>query len=160
MPALGECKKGRLMKQAGAVLDPLLKNLGLESGVRLVRIRQDWHRLFDEAITAHLYPVSFSDNQLLLHVTSPIWMQQFSFHKSDIVRKLSPYGVREVRFRLGRVPQRDQEIPPCRNARELTRENSAFLMEILSQINDEALKDTIRKAAEKSLLSKKPLHAD
>lgn len=141
------------MKKTGAVLDSLLKNLGLESGVRLVRIKQDWYKLFDEQITSHLFPVSFSDGELLFHVTSPIWMQQFSYHKSEIIRKLSTYGVQNIRFRLGRVPQKP-EITPLRKSHELTSENRLFISELLSDINDENLKDAIKKAVEKSLTSK------
>ena len=147
------------MKKTGAVLGPLLKNLGLESGVRLARIKHDWYGIFDEQITSNLFPVSFSDRELLLHVTSPIWMQQFSFHKSEIIKKLSAYGVQDIRFRLGRIPQRKQKISSGRKAPELTRENVFFITELLSDISDENLKETIKKAVEKSLTSKKPLQS-
>ena len=148
------------MKKTGAVLDSLLKNLGLESGVRLARIKQDWYELFDEQITSHLFPVNFSEGELLFHVTSPIWMQQFSYHKSEIIRKLSTYGVQNIRFRLGRVPQKKLERTPLRKSRELTPENRLFISELLSDINDENLKDAIKNAAEKSLTSRKPLRSD
>ncbi len=148
------------MKKTGAVLGPLLKNLGLESGVRLARIKHDWYGIFDEQITSNLFPVSFSDRELLLHVTSPIWMQQFSFHKREIIKKLSAYGVQDIRFRLGRIPQRTQKISPGRKAPELTPENVFFITELLSDISDENLKETIKKAVEKSLTSKKSLQSD
>jgi len=159
MPALRECEKDCLVKKTGAVLGPLLKNLGLESGVRLVRIRHDWYGLFDEQITSHLFPVSFSDRELLLHVTSPIWMQQFSYHKSEIIKKLSAYGVQNIRFRLGRIPQKKQETSPVRKSPGLTSENRFFITELLSDIRDEKLKETIKKAVEKSLIST-PLRSD
>lgn len=148
------------MKKTGAVLGPLLKSLGLESGVRLARIKRDWYGIFDEQITSHLFPVSFSERELLLHVTSPIWMQQFSYHKSEIIKKLSIYGVQNIRFRLGRIPQRKQEISPVRKAPELTRENRFFITELLSDIGDENLKETIKKAVEKSLTSRTPQRPD
>lgn len=148
------------MKKTGAVLDPLLKNLGLESGVRLARIKHDWYAIFDEQITSNLFPVSFSDRELLLYVTSPIWMQQFSFHKSELIKKLSTYGVQDIRFRLGRIPQKKQNILPAHKAPELTPENKFFITELLSDMSDENLKETIKKAVTKSLTSKKPLQSD
>jgi len=148
------------VKKTGAVLDPLLKSLGLESGVRLARIKSDWHGIFDEQITSHLYPVNFSERELLLHVTSPIWMQQFSCLKSEIIKKLSAYGVQNIRFRLGRIPQREQAISPAGKALELTRENRFFIAELLSDIRDENLKETIKKAVERSLTSGKPRQSD
>ena len=147
------------MKKTGAVLGPILKNLGLESGVRLALIKHDWHEIFDEQIASNLFPVSFSDNELLLHVTSPIWMQQFSFHKNEIIKKLRAYEVLNVRFRLGRIPQKKHAISPKQKAPELSRENVFFINELLSDIGDENLKDTIKKAVEKSLTSKKSLQA-
>ena len=148
------------MKKTGAVLGPLLRNLGLESGVRLARIKNDWYEIFDEQITSHLFPVSFSDRELLLHVTSPIWMQQCSYHKSEIIKKLSAYDVQDIRFRLGRIPQKKQAISPPRKTSELTPENRFFISELLSDVSDESLKESIKKALEKSLTARKPLQSD
>lgn len=156
MSALWNSKKGGLVLKTSAVLAPLLRKLGLESGVRLVRIKQDWNEIFDEQITAHLFPVSFSDGELLLHVTSPIWMQQFSYHKTEILKKLNPYGVLNIRFRLGRIPQRRQEKQHSTRVTELTPENRFFIAELLSALRDESLKETIRPAVEKSLRTKLP----
>jgi len=148
------------VKKTGAVLGPLLRNLGLESGVRLARIKNDWYKIFDEQITSHLFPVSFSDRELLLHVTSPIWMQQCSYHKSEIIKKLSAYDVQDIRFRLGRIPQKKQAISPPRKTSELTPENRFFISELLSDVSDESLKESIKKALEKSLTARKPLQSD
>ena len=148
------------MKKTGAVLGPLLRNLGLESGVRLARIRNDWYEIFDEQITSHLFPVSFSDRELLLHVTSPIWMQQCSYYKSEIIKKLSAYDVQDIRFRLGRIPQKKKAISPPRKTSELTPENRFFISELLSDVSDESLKESIKKALEKSLTARKPLQSD
>ena len=141
------------MKKTGAVLGPLLKDLGLENGVRLARIRHDWYGIFDEQITSNLFPASLSEKELLLHVSSPIWMQQCALHKSEIIRKLAAYGIKDVRFRLGQIPRKKQKITSVPKA-PITREESVFIVELLSGIEDEDLKDTIKKAAEKSLTSR------
>jgi hypothetical protein len=148
------------VKKTGAVLGPLLRNLGLESGVRLALIRNDWHEIFDEQITAQLFPVSLSDRELLLHVSSPIWMQQCSFHKGEILKKLSSYDVQNVRFRLGRIPQKKQRTSPPRKPSELTSENRSFITGLLSEVSDENLKEAIKKALEKSLTAKRPPESD
>jgi len=145
------------VKKTGAVLGPLLRNLGLESGVRLVRIRNDWHKIFDEQFASQLFPVSLSDRELLLNVASPIWMQQCTYHKSEIIKKLSAYDVQNIRFRLGRIPQKKQAVLPPRKTSELTPENRHFISELLSDVNDESLQEAIKKALEKSLTAKKPL---
>ena len=148
------------MKKTGAVLGPLLRNLGLESGVRLALIRNDWYKIFDEQIASQLFPVSFSDGELLLNVTSPIWMQQCSYHKGEIIKKLSAYDVQNIRFRLGRIPQKKQGISTPRKTSELTSENRFFITELLSDVSDESLKEAIKKALEKSLTAGKPTESD
>jgi hypothetical protein len=137
------------VKKTGAVLDPILKNLGLESGVRLVRIRHDWYRTFDEQISSQLFPASFSGSELLLHVSSPVWMQQFSYHRNHIIEKLKPYGVQSIRFRLGKIPAKKKDpLPP--KAAELTPENQLFVRELLVELKDENLKEAVKNAVEKS----------
>ena len=148
------------MKKTGAVLGPLLKSLGLENGVRLARIKRDWYGIFDEQITSNLFPASFSEMELLLYVSSPIWMQQCTYHKGEIIKKLAAYEVQNIRFRLGNVPRRKQEIKPACKTAELTGENRFFLAELLSGIEDADLKEAIKKAAEKSLTAKTPPQPD
>jgi len=138
------------VKKTGAVLGPILKSLGLESGVRLARLRNDWRGIFDEQVASQLYPASLSGSELLLYVSSPIWMQQFSFHKEQILKKLTSYGVQNIRFRLGKIPPKKQESPPSKTA-ELTPENRMFARKIVEDLNDENLKEAARKAIEKSL---------
>jgi hypothetical protein len=140
------------VKKTGAVLDPILRSLGLESGVRLARIRNDWQKIFDDQVTSQLHPASLSGSELLLNVSSPIWMQQFSFHKGQILKKLNSYGVQSIRFRLGKIPPRIQESKPPKTV-ELTPENRIFVSEILADVNDEKLKEAVKKAIEKSLRS-------
>jgi hypothetical protein len=143
------------VKKTGAVLDSILRNLGLESGVRLARIRSDWYEMFDEQVTSQLFPSTLSGKELLLHVSSPIWMQQFSYHKDQILKKLNAYGVQSIRFRLGKIPPGKQRpVVPCK-VTEITSEQRLYIEELLKDIQDENLKEAAKKAIEKSLTSAK-----
>jgi hypothetical protein len=82
-------------------------------------------------------------------------MQQCSYHKAEIIKKLSAYGVQNIRFRLGRIPQKKKEMPAPRKALELTPENRFFITELLSDVDDQNLKEAIKKALEKSLTAVK-----
>ena len=143
------------MEKTGAVLGPILKSLGLESGVRLAALRRDWHSIFDPQICSHLFPASLSEKELLLHVSSPIWMQQFVFRKEEIVKRLERYGVKKVRFRLGTIPNRLGETTPVIIRPEIRPEDSLFVEELVSGIEDSILKEAIIKAAERSFTAKK-----
>ncbi len=91
------------MEKAGSLLEPVVKRLGIESGVRLSRIKNDWHTLFEKPLSLHMSPSRLTGGELLLNVDSPIWIQQLNFLKKEILKKLSRYGVREIRFRIGKV---------------------------------------------------------
>ncbi len=147
------------MKSAETVLGPMLKQLGIENGVRLQRIRNDWPDIFEKSISSHMFPASLKEGELLLHVESPAWMQQLTYYKKDIVRKLSAYAVTEVRFRLGRITKEKKQPEAEKPMRMLSPEEISFAASVVADIRNEELKDSIRKAIEKSLRAdRKPSH--
>ncbi len=143
------------MKKAGSLLDPVFRKLGIEAGVRLERIRSEWQTLFDRPLSLHMSPARLSEGELLLSVDSPIWIQQLNYYKHEIVEKLTGYGVREVRFRLGRVaafrnvPQSGQSLP------SLSPDDEKFVNELADCVGDPEIGKAVRSAAERSLRAKK-----
>lgn len=145
------------MDRAESLLAPILRRLGIDEDVRLLRIRKDWHIIFDRPLASHMSPSRLLEGELLLNVDSPIWMQQLSFSKNELLDKLRKYGVKNLRLRVGRVSRRTDgtkgpEIPP---QIELAAEDAEFLDQLISDIRDEELKETIRTVAKKSLSAKR-----
>ncbi len=138
------------MEKADSLLGPLLRNLGIEEGVRLARLKNDWHTIFEKPISLHTSPSRLSEGELLLNVDSPIWIHQLSFCKGAIIEKLGAYGVRDVRFRIGKIPQKKQREQHARRAVQLSSDDALFISELTSGIGDEELKEAVRGAAEKS----------
>ena len=141
------------MKKAETVLGPMLKQLGIENGVRLQRIRNDWPDIFEKSISSHMFPATLKEGELLLHVESPAWMQQLTYYKKEIIRKLSSYAITEVKFRLGRISQKKkkQQQGTEKPIRTLSSEEVSFVTSVVADIRNEELKNSIRKAIEKSL---------
>jgi len=139
------------MKKADTVLGPMLKKLGIESGVRLERIRTDWFDIFEADLSSHMYPAGCAERELLLNVDSPVWMQQLTYYKKDILRKLAPYGIANVRFRAGKVQKKKQQLQDTKKVRQLSADDISFASAVVSEIADEQLKKSIRKAIERSL---------
>jgi hypothetical protein len=96
-------KKGCLVKRADSLIIPLIKELGVEDGVRLAEMKKNWDDLFNEPLVSHMSPFMLSEGEVILNVDSPVWLQELNFLKEDIIKKLHHYGVRSVRFRLGKV---------------------------------------------------------
>jgi predicted nucleic acid-binding Zn ribbon protein len=137
------------MEKADSLLGPLLRNLGIEEGVRLARLKNDWHRIIGKPISVHTSPSRLSQGELLLNADSPIWIHQLSFCKAAIIEKLGVYGVRDVRFRIGKIPQKKQDRH-AQSPGELSSDDALFISELTSGIGDEELKKVVKGAAEKS----------
>ena len=159
MPEIRNCEKDSLVKKADTVISVIIKRLGIEDGVRLIQLKNSWYQIFNEQLSPHMFPQSFSEGELLLTVDSPVWIQNLTYYKIEILKKLSAYGVKNIRFRLGRLSQKKPR-PHCRQEiLDLSPEDVFFISSLIADIRDEALKEAIRTAAEKSLKSvKKKLH--
>ncbi len=140
MPTLRHRKKDRLMEKAGSLLGPVVKRLGIESGVRLSQIKKDWHTLFEKPLSLHMYPSRLTEGELLLNVDSPIWIQQLNFFRKDILTKLSRYGVREIRFRIGKISLVKVCEEPRPKPSELSSEDASFIECLVDHISDVELK--------------------
>jgi hypothetical protein len=140
------------MEKADSLLGPLLRNLGIEEGVRLSRIKNDWHCIFEAPLSLHACPSRLSEGELLLNVDSSIWIHQLSFLKKAIIEKLAKYGVKDLRLRIGKIQPKKQQRQ-TRRAAALSSEDALFISELTSSISDEDLKTAVRGAIEKSIRS-------
>ena len=143
------------MKRADSLLHHFIRELGIEDGVRLTEIKKNWHTLFHEPLVSHMWPYTLSEGEILLAVDSPVSLQELQYYKDDIVKKFSSYGVRSVRFRLGRVSQRKKPGVESSSADyRLTDEEQAYIEETVSAVGDEELRKVIRRAITKALMKK------
>ena len=143
------------MKKAGSLLDPVLRQLGIETGVRLEQMKREWHTLFTQPLSAHMSPGRLSEGELLLFVDSPIWIQQLNYYRKDIISRLSRYGVREVKFLLGRVPRPRQLHEDVQPLPPLSPDEEKFVEGLEEAAGDRELGSAVRAAAERSIRAKK-----
>jgi hypothetical protein len=143
------------VKNIAALIPRLLKELGLEEAARFERIRKEWSAIFREPLSLHMAPSSLKNGELLIAVDSPVWLQQVSLFKADIMKKVSPLGVKEVRFRIGRMSGKKKEtheIRPQENP-SLGRNALREIDEAVSGLNDIGLRENVRRAMEQSFRS-------
>jgi hypothetical protein len=144
------------MKRADTLLTPFLKSSGIQDGVKLAAMRAQWHHLFSKPLSYHILPFRFSQGELILNVDSHVWLQELNFLKRDIVKKLSPYGVRTVRLRIGKTQSKTGNR--LRNGgvksttyRELTSTELSYIEATVSSLPDEQLRRTVRTILEKAI---------
>jgi hypothetical protein len=145
------------VKRADSLLASVIKDLGIADGVKFAEIKRDWNALFDQPLSFHMFPSMFSNSELLIFVDSPAWLQELSFFREDIRRKLESYGVKSIRFRLGRVATNTKK--GVRNqktgVKQLTNVEHEIVKEMVSRIDDEGLKGAMKTTIEKAIASGK-----
>ena len=144
------------MNRIGGLLSPLLKGLGIEEAVRFEGIKAGWANIFREPLSLHMCPSRLQNGELLINVDSPVWLQQISFYREEILRNLGPFGVKDVRFRIGRMGAGKTGAPRQPQQRNYAPDSAALrqVEEAVSGIEDGPVKDSIRRAMEKALSKK------
>lgn len=140
------------------IISPILKESGLEEGMRLDIIRSKWDNLLREPLSIHLNPVSLRDGELLMSVDSPLWLQEVTLRKEEILKVLKPFNIRDIRFRLGRTGFRTHKDRSVKGhnkqpGKGLSPQSLRFIDEAVGAVEDEDLRKAIRAAIEKSLSS-------
>lgn len=143
------------MKRADSLLSPLIKSLGLEDSVRAGRIKKEWAAIFEKPVSLHMSPASLREGELLINVDSPVWLQQLNFYKDTIIKKLNGFGIKTVRFKMGRVLPEKKQAKPILEKRLLTVNENSYIEETISPVQDQELRDNIKKAMEKSMSFKR-----
>lgn len=155
MPEVGACKKGSVNKVAG-LISPLLKTWGIGESVRLEDIKRSWTEIVGEQISSHTLPVALKDGELTINVDSPLWLQQVSFFKDEIKRKLGPFEITGIRFRHGRAAllrdnaKKQKTTGPAE--KKLSKEAMREIEDSVSCIQDPEIRNSIRKLMGKAFL--------
>jgi len=145
------------VKRVGALISPFLKGLGLEEAVRLERIKKEWAAIFREPLSLHMFPSSLKNGDLLIAVDSPVWLQQLSLFKAELMKNLRPFEVKEIRFRLGHIrktSERKTDEPPPQKKLSLGRDALREIDNTVAEVKDIELREGVRRAMEKSLSAK------
>lgn len=145
------------MKKVDSLLRPLVRDFGMESDIKFIELKKNWHILFNGLLVCHMSPYRLTEGVILLNVDSPVWLQELKYFKRDIVGKLSLYGVKDVRFKLGRVSMKDgaETRDEGTGAKTFTHEELLYIEKTISRIADKELRGTVRRAIEKSISSRK-----
>ncbi|HDY90472.1 MAG TPA: DUF721 domain-containing protein [bacterium] len=91
------------------VLNPITKDLGLESGILFENIRRNWENIVGITNAKNTRPLNVKDGILTIAVSSPVWMTQTRFIKSDFIEKINEADngrstkIKEIHFKLDRT---------------------------------------------------------
>jgi hypothetical protein len=137
------------MKNLSSDLEDIIKGFGLYDFFRIYFIRRDFPKLLRPPLSDHLYPSYLQKGQLLITVDSHEWLYEIKIHRDEIVGKLKPYGITNIRFKLGKVFKKrsrreEPPFPPVEIPQDL-------IDSVTSNIKDVHLQDSFVKAIGVSL---------
>ncbi|OGW39388.1 MAG: hypothetical protein A2Y97_12845 [Nitrospirae bacterium RBG_13_39_12] len=141
------------MRRADSLIIPLIRELGIKDDLILAEIKKNWHKIFNKPLSYHMYPFKFSNGEILINVDSPVWLQELNLRKEEILRKMNSYEVKTIRFRLGRVSTKPEVRSQKSEVRKPTHEELSYIEDTVSKIDDEALRETVRRTIEKAITS-------
>lgn len=144
------------MFRVDLILNRFIEDNGIQEGIRLSEIKKNWNNLFAKPLSLHMFPFVLSEGNLIINVDSNVWLQELNFYKDEIIKKLHPYGVKNVRFRLGKILKQRSGFK-SRNIKNysLPPEELSYINETLSFVSDSELRDKIRSAMIKSIVIQK-----
>ncbi len=132
------------MQPLNKVLDKLIKDVGIEGGVAIAAVRRQWNSIVGDAIASHTCPDTVKGKVLTIIVDTPQWMHHLSFFKGEISEKLDRFDIRDVRFRIGRLPVTKNNNSP-EIAKDLSESEMRYLDNTVRTIKDKDLQEKLRK---------------
>jgi len=143
------------------LLNSLFRELGISERIRIEALKRQWCSIFADPISSHTAPADLKDGKLFIAVDSPAWLQHLKFLKKEMSDKLKPYGIKDIKLKLGSVRidnkrQIPEKFAPPESFRELSDEDIVNIDHTVAGIENGELKAIIRQAMEKSARRKMP----
>jgi predicted nucleic acid-binding Zn ribbon protein len=142
------------MQSFQSLLKKFNKNFKLEDGVVITALRDKWTELVGETVAVHTYPDMIKGKELTLIVDSPQWRHHLDFLKNEICEKINRYGIDDLRFRIGKIPESRGKLSKAVEGK-LTEEDRRYIENTIKTVKDEELKETFRKLIAHGLTRKR-----
>lgn len=130
------------MDKAGNILGGILARHNIRKIGALANIAADWRAICGEAVARHCAPADLRDGVLSIVVDSPAWMQQLSFLKAELLDRLRPHGIEDIRFTRGKLPglPGSARRKSAARRRSVRPEDAEFIEECGSGVEDVGLR--------------------
>ena len=95
------------MQRVSKILDKLIRQYGLEGKMNEYMLADKWESVVGTIIASHSYPAGIHYKKLYIIVDSPVWLQEISFYKEDLIDKVNKYFgkniIKEVYLKTGQM---------------------------------------------------------
>ena len=147
------------IERFSATLVKILKARGLEGRLSEYYVFGRWEKAVGATIARHARPEALRAKKLTVIVDSPVWMQQLSLLKPEIIEKvnrgLGKDAIREIALRLGEVVPKEEQPEEVTVRASLDAGDRAKIEQYVQDVHDPETRAAIERVIEKDLLSRK-----
>ena len=143
---------------AGELVDKMLHGLGLDERLHQYKALIIWNDVVGPQIATRTRPVRIRENILEVNVDQPAWMQQLQLMKPKILARLNAElgksTIKDLYLKQGKVnvhPDKPVEPPPAWRMVQLDSKEKQQVEDLLSAVQDTALKDEMEKFLQKQM---------
>ncbi len=141
--------RGRRPEPIGDILKERIGALGWECRLREEEVLTGWDAAVGPQIAAHARPSHITDRRLTIVTASPVWTQQLSLLKPDLLRRIAktfgPGVVSDLYFVTGKIEPAPANPPAAVTRRPAITELPASLENVLADITDADVRDSVRR---------------
>lgn len=157
-------KKNSRPLLVGDILQETLKRRNIPIDCRDQEIVTGWEKTVGPVIFQQTRPEKIRNKTLYLKVSTPIWMQQLQFMKTELIEKvntaLGKEAVNNIFFNVGAIEPQPSKIPKKEfrlNEHDfpLKPRDKRIMQESLAAIKDPDLGEVIERAMRKGIIRRK-----
>ncbi len=141
--------RGRRPELIGAILKERIGALGWECRLREEEVLTSWDTCVGPVIAAHARPSHITDRRLTVVTESPVWTQQLSLLKPDLLRRIArsfgPDVVTDLYFITGKIEPAPESPPAAAVPRTACATLPTALESDLAAIADADVQNSVRR---------------
>jgi len=141
--------RGRRPEPIGVILKERIGALGWECRLREEQVLTGWDAAVGPQIAAHARPSHITDRRLTIITESPVWTQQLSLLKPDLLRRIArsfgPDVVADLYFITGKIEPAPERPPEAATPRPPSATLPAALESDLGGIPDVDVRNSVRR---------------
>jgi predicted nucleic acid-binding Zn ribbon protein len=84
------------MQKVSGILHKLIRQYGLEGKMLEYIMAENWDAIVGKTIATHTRPTGIHYRKLYIVVDNPVWLQEISFYKDDLVNNVNKYFGKNV----------------------------------------------------------------
>ncbi len=140
------------MYKIGVFLSSFLDELGLAQAVKVQFLRKSWRDIFPAPLCEHTFPREIKEDRLLVIVNSHAWLNELMLLKENFLEKLTPYGIKDVAFKFGRIYKPKISNFKKQKDTKLSQEQRQWIFNITSKLRDEEMRVLFKNLIEKHFI--------